>query len=98
MQQLMMMKNSIVCCIKSKNLSALGFSDLMARLDNAYLLSSRSVISTRDKKHILFDTKLQHQLGVMMHIHEHSYDHLRRVFGETSGDGHHDEDVFETGN
>ena len=55
--------------------------ELMDRLDTGYLLSSSPVISKEHKQHIIFDTKLQQQLNIMVRIHEHSYDHLRRVFG-----------------
>lgn len=88
------MSSTAVCGIESTNLSNLNFSDLIARLDSAYLLSSRSIISTLEKNHIIFDQKLQHQLKIMVHIHEHSYEHLRSVFGATSDDPQNDDDVF----
>jgi hypothetical protein len=87
---------NMLCGIESKNLSALKFPELMARLDARYLLENRSVISTRETNHIIFDQKLQQQLKIMVHIHEHSYEHLRRVFGETSEDPHELDDLFHT--
>ena len=47
------MSSTAVCGIESTNLSNLNFSDLIARLDSAYLLSSRSIISTLEKNHII---------------------------------------------
>ena len=87
MQRFMSKTDQFLCGTQSKNISSLNFPELMARLDASYLLNNRSNISTREKRHIIFDQKLQQQLKIMVHIREHSFEHLRRVFGEDDTDG-----------
>lgn len=82
-QRLSAMTKEYLCGIKTTNLSNLTFSELISRLDFEYLLESRSDIFIEDKYSIIFDQCLQQQLGIMVVIHQHSYDHLHRLFSDS---------------
>jgi hypothetical protein len=67
---------------QQRGLESFSFKKLMTRLDSEYMISSMPTIAVRETPHIVFDHRLQQQLGIMVQVHEHSYDQLRRVFGD----------------
>ena len=71
----------------------MSMNQILSHMDTEHMVSNMPSVSRASKDNILFDQQLQHQLGIRVVEHEHSYNQLTKVFdeGEDTDDDDDDE-------
>ena len=84
-----------------ERLQCMSMNYILSHIDTEHMVSNMPSVSRASKDNILFDQQLQHQLGIRVVEHEHSYSQLTKVFDEgedTDDDDDDDDDEVENGN